>query len=486
MQTVFGARLGRHASDNHDLLAMTLPGRDITYAELLGRVQSYATWLIQEGCGPNEVVGITIAGEIPHIVTSLALLAIGVPQICLPSYDPAPKRLLLAKRLGVTRVIVNDLRYALPGRTALLLPQHVSAVSAVIEALAEEPDAPAVYYTSSGTTGEPKIFALSQQALAWRAERIIESERRGDEYRALTPVSVEDPFSKNRRLMCAFVGVTSVFQGDRSSPELSLPELCKVMGVTCLELGILQVSSLVNDPSDEGPFPARTTVYTAGAVVSAKLGSRFEARFGVPLFVHYGAREFGRITSTSPADNDRDLDTVGKPVPWVDLEIVDEEGLGVPRGEVGEIRVRSEHMTPGYYRDPVATALHFRNGWFYPQDMGSLTPTGALRLHGRADDVMNLNGIKIFPAEIERVLEEHPAVRAAAAFAKRSAAHGDIPVAAVELHASASVEAEELMARARGLLGVRSPRKIVIVDALPRNAAGKVLKRRLAELLPRP
>jgi len=143
-------------------------------------------------------------------------------------------------------------------------------------------------------------------------------------------------------------------------------------------------------------------------------------------------------------------------------------------------------MTSVYYRDPVATALHFKDGWFYPRDMGSLTPSGALRLHGRADDVMNLNGIKIFPAEIERVLEEHPAVRAAAAFAKRSGAHGDIPVAAVELHASGSVEAEELMASARALLGVRAPRKIFVLDTLPRNAAGKVLKRRLAELLARP
>jgi acyl-coenzyme A synthetase/AMP-(fatty) acid ligase len=467
---------------------MAMPGLDITYAELLGRVQSCASWLKREGCHPAEVVGITVAEETAHMVVSLALLAIGVPQICLPSYDPAPKRRLVAARLGVARVIVDDPQYALPGPAALVLPpqQHTLAVSALIEALADGPDAPAVYYASSGTTGEPKIFALSQAALAWRAERIIESERTGVEYRALTPVSVEDPFSKNRRLMCSFVGVTSVFQGDRSSAQPSLPELCQALGVTCLELSVLQVSSLVNDPSEQRHFPAQTNVYTAGAAVSAKIGSRFEARFGVPLLVHYGAREFGRIACKSPADSDRDLDTVGRAVPWVDLEIVDEDGRAVPSGEVGAIRVRSEHMTSAYYRDPVATALHFRDGWFYPRDMGSLTSTGALRLHGRADDVMNLNGIKIFPAEIERVLEEHPAVRAAAAFAKRSVAHGDIPVAAVELHASASVEADELMASTRALLGVRAPRKIIVLDALPRNAAGKVLKRDLAELLLRP
>jgi acyl-coenzyme A synthetase/AMP-(fatty) acid ligase len=144
--------------------------------------------------------------------------------------------------------------------------------------------------------------------------------------------------------------------------------------------------------------------------------------------------------------------------------------------------VRSECMTHEYYRDPVATARHFRDGWFYPRDIGCLSD-GVLRLYGRADDMMNLNGIKIFPAEIERVLEEHPAVKAAAAFSKSSAAHGDIPVAAVELHASASVAVEELMARARARLGMRAPRRIIVPDALPRNASGKVVKRELAHLL---
>ena len=147
------------------------------------------------------------------------------------------------------------------------------------------------------------------------------------------------------------------------------------------------------------------------------------------------------------------------------------------------MRVRSECMTREYHRDPVATARHFKDGWFYPRDLASLSPGGALCLHGRADDMMNLNGIKIFPSEIERVLEAHPAVKAAAAFSRSSAALGDIPIAAVELHASVAIGAEELMACARERLGVRAPRKIIVLDALPRNAAGKVLKRELASLL---
>lgn len=464
--------------------ALALPGREITYAELLGRVQSCATRLIRERYLPSEVVGITIADEIPHLVASLALLWLGIPQISLPTRDPVAKRLYLAEKLALGRVIVTDPRHALPGRDAtLLMPELLgSADNASPHALLSDPDAPAIYYASSGTTGEPKIFALSQRALAWRAEGFAESEHIGLEYRALTLVPIEESMAKNRILFSTYLGVTSVFPDGRSSPSPSLQDLCASFHVTCLELSVLQVSSLIADTADPRPLPSHTTVLTAGSTVPQRLRQQFRTRFGVPLFVHYGAREFGRIALTFPGGDVDDLDTVGIPLPWIDLEIVDDHGRSVPPGEVGEIRVRAECMTREYYRDPVATSRHFRDGWFYPGDLGSRRSRGALCLHGRADDMMNLDGIKIFPAEIERVLEEHPAVRAAAAFAKASTAHGDIPVAAVELHAAAAVGVEELMATVRERLGVRAPRKIIVLDALPRNAAGKIVKRDLAAL----
>jgi acyl-coenzyme A synthetase/AMP-(fatty) acid ligase len=465
---------------------MAMPGREITYAELLGCVENCAAWLTFEGCLPSEVVGITIADEHIHMVASLALLCLGIPQVCLPTHDPDSMRLNLAQRLPVGRIIVTDPQHALAGREALVLTSEIlgAAVNAEPPDAAEaDPDAPAIYFTSSGTTGQPKVFALSQRALAWRAERMAESEAFASAYRALMPASVEESPSKRKRLFCLYLGVTSVFQTRSSSPPRSAQALCASLDVTCLELSVLQVSSVVLDRSDPRPFPTRTTVYTSGSRVPAKLRHMFNARFAAPLFVHYGAQEFGRIATTYPGGHADALETVGTPVPWVDLEIVDGDGKALPAGEVGELRVRSECMAREYYRDPVATSRHFRDGWFYPGDLGSLTAGGALCLHGRTDDMMNLNSIKIFPAEIERVLEEHPAVRAAAAFAKSSAAYGDIPVAAVELHDSAQVGVEELMARARERLGVRAPRRIIVVDALPRSATGKILKHELIGLI---
>jgi acyl-coenzyme A synthetase/AMP-(fatty) acid ligase len=349
--------------------------------------------------------------------------------------------------------------------------------------MAADPDAPAVYFVSSGTTGAPKVFAMSQRTLAARAELMATSDWFGPEYRSLSLVPVEDSPGKNKRLNTTYLGATSVFQSDAISPPPSVQSLCAQARVTCLELSVLQLTSIVHDPSDTEPFPAETAVYVSGSRVPAQLRQAFERRFAAPLRVHYGARECGRISITGAGGRDHAIESVGTPVPWIDLEIVDGDGKALPAGETGELRIRWEHMTRSYHDDPVAMARHFRDGWFYPGDLASLSPQGMLRIDGRIDDMMNLNSIKIFPAEIERVLEEHPAVKGAAAFAKPSRVHGDIPVAAVELHESASVTSDELMARARKLLGVRAPRRIFLVDALPRTAAGKIAKQELLGLV---
>ncbi len=482
MQTLVGATLEQYALHDDARIAFALPERDVTYAELLRRARTCAAWLASEGLAPTEVIGVTIAEDLAHIVASFALLLLGVPQVCLPTHDPAERRSILAERLAVRRVIATDPRYGLPGLAPLLLTSERAAAGTSLspEAIAADPHAPAIYYASSGATGEPKLFALSGRSLAWRAQRIAESERAQPGYRSLTFVPVEDSMAKSRLLTCTHLGFTSVVPGKR--PLSSVQEICLQQGVTCLELTILQASILASEAVDARRLPGETTVYATGATVPAALRRTFEARFGVPMFVHYGAREFGRISSTFPGGDRADFDSVGAPVPWIDIEIVDGDGKALPAGAIGELRVRSECMTHEYHRDPVATARHFKDGWFYPRDLGCLAD-GVLRLYGRSDDMMNLNGIKIFPAEIERVLEEHPAVKAAAAFSRASAAHGDIPVAAVELHDSASVAVEELMACARKRLGMRAPRRIIVLDALPRNAAGKVVKRELADLL---
>ena len=484
-QTIFGARLRRHAADPQAPVAIAMPGRDVTYAALLNRVEACAAWLVREGCVPSDLVGLTIADEVTHLVASLALLDLGIPQVCLATHDPAAMRLGLARRLSVSRTLVADPQHRLDGiATLALAPDALEALpnDGRPRCFDDDPDSTAVYFTSSGTTGEPKVIALSQGLMARRAARLGECQAFTPDERVLMAVSIENYPAKTTRLYCFHQRVTSVLQGGAASAKGSLVDLCASLDVTSLELTVLQALGIVQGAAGKARLPAGARVFVGGSRVPAALRDALRTRVCPQVFVNYGSQEVWRMASSYPDDPEPGLESVGRVLPWVELEIVDAEGRRLPDGEVGEVRVRTECMIDAYHGDPVGTSRHFRNGWFHPGDLGSLTRAGALCIHGRTDDMMNLNSIKIFPAEIERVLEEHPAVKAAAAFAIPSAIHGAIPAAAVELRESAEVDVDDLMDRARARLGVRAPRRIIVLGALPRNAAGKVAKHELVSL----
>ena len=476
METLFGARLTEWARAQRAPLALVTPACEVGFAELAQRVDRCAGWLLHEGLGPADRIGITIADEFTHLVITLALLRLGIPQVCLPSYDPLSARIQLARRLALTRIVVADTRYALPGHSMLTLlpePDMEHAWADGCAALAADPDAPAIYFTSSGTTGAARIVASSQRILAQRAEH---KGLRPDE-RVLQLTTVEDYPAKTLRLACVYMGRTSVFQPAASSP-IPVHDVCARLAVTRLDLAVLQATDLAPDGVHRR-FAPGVQVFASGSRVPRPLQAAFR-RSGTPLFIDYGAREAGSIAnSINAACEAGPVESVGPPRAWVELEVVDSAGNPLPRGEAGEIRVRSTDMVGGYVDDAEATGRQFRDGWFHPGDVGTLTDDGELCVHGRLDDMMNLNSIKIFPAEIERVLEEHSAVKAAAAFAVSSAVHGDIPVAAVELRDQGGAAVDELMLHARERLGVRAPRRIVVLSALPRNATGKIIKRDL-------
>jgi acyl-coenzyme A synthetase/AMP-(fatty) acid ligase len=171
---------------------------------------------------------------------------------------------------------------------------------------------------------------------------------------------------------------------------------------------------------------------------------------------------------------------VGFPPAGVAVEIFGSSGENVAPGEIGQIRVRKPTMAKGYIAEPGASSS-FRDGWFYPRDLVSRATDGPLIFHGRADDVMILNGINVFPTAIEDFLESHPDVCEAVAYPVKSRIHGEIPVAAVVLKKGVrGLGVSHLLDLCRQVLGIRAPRQIFVVDQIPRNTAGKPLRRELA------
>lgn len=472
-------RLQRHAQERPGAPAIVSPDRTVTYGELHGLVGGCAEWLVSLGVERGERVGVSILDDLTHFVVALGLASLGAAHATLATHDASSARTRFAARTGVRRVVAARPEHALPELELVTIDaDRMAAWARRRPALLARPDPSALFtfFTTSGTTGEARVIPILHG-------RIAQQGMRAPAGCAFPMSTLEHHFVKRAFLFPILGGATVAIRG---SSDLPAARLCAALGVDVVVCMTAQARDLVAEAPRAGRLPPATVVVLSGARGSAPMRRQLLEQACDAIAVNYGTQESGSIARLTERDPGRVTDTVGPPHPGVEVEIVDEHGAPLPRGEIGEIRIRAPGMAPGYLDDERATAAHFRDGWFRPGDLASFTPGGELIVHGRADDVMNLNGIKIAPVEIERALERHPAVKAVAAFPLRSAVHGEIPVVAVELAQDARADERELQRFAREALGLRAPRRVMIVEALPATLQGKVDLRRLAEMASRP
>ena len=170
------------------------------------------------------------------------------------------------------------------------------------------------------------------------------------------------------------------------------------------------------------------------------------------------------------------------PAPLVRVEILDDTGTILPPGETGEVCVRGDLVMKGYYRAADKTAETIVDGWLHTGDIGFLDAEGFLHITDRKKDMIISGGFNVYPSEVEQVIWAHPAVQDCAVIGTPHPDWGEAVTAVVELNAGAAVTEEELLAYCRPKLGgIKTPKRVVVVDALPRSANGKVLKKDIRE-----
>jgi malonyl-CoA/methylmalonyl-CoA synthetase len=217
----------------------------------------------------------------------------------------------------------------------------------------------------------------------------------------------------------------------------------------------------------------RARLFVSGsAPLPAPVFEAFRARFGHAILERYGMTET-LMTLSNPYEGERRPGTVGRPLPGVELRVVGPDGRDTPGGETGELLVRGPAVFAGYWRQPEATAAAFVHGWLRTGDLGSRSADGYFTLRGRASDLVITGGFNVYPREIEEVLLEQPGVREAAVVGVPDERRGERPVAFFAGDAEAAVL--EAACR-RQLASFKVPTAFVRVDALPRNALGKVQK----------
>jgi acyl-CoA synthetase (AMP-forming)/AMP-acid ligase II len=337
---------------------------------------------------------------------------------------------------------------------------------------------------TSGTTGSPKLAMLTHRSLLAAADATLGARPVGDDDTLLTPFP-----------LCHVAGYNVLVFHRRARPivlmrrfdPVRLLELVAEHGVTMLSLAPTMIAMLLDDPrtDDEVLASVRAIGYGASSIPAPVLRAAVD-RWGCDLSQGYGMTELSGNAVFLGADehraaaagDDRLLAAAGYPAPGVELSLDQANG---------EVLVRAPQVMAGYWQAPEASAAALAGGWLHTGDAGRIDADGLLTIVDRTKDIVVTGGENVASREVEAVLHTHPDVADVAVIGLADERWGERVAAVVVRRDGATVRADELVALARSqLAGFKTPRTVVFVDALPHNAAGKVLKQQLRDELGSP
>jgi acyl-CoA synthetase (AMP-forming)/AMP-acid ligase II len=474
----------RHAWTQPDRSALVRGERTISYRELGDLVMRTAGRLAALGLTPGDRLGVCLKDSWEHVVAVLAAGHMGVTVVPIDWHAKPAERARILDGLGARATLVEP-GAAIPSQ-GTVIPVDQAWHDAVARATpVEQPydDWNAIYVISStsGTTGAPKFIAMTHLQEYFSLIALLEPVPLPARCRYLSVSPLY--FGAGRRTCHAHLvrGDTVILH----PTMITAAEYASLVRRHKITVGFV-VPTIVRQllQMSEGATPVLPGVealISGGAPLFGE-EKRAAARAITPNFYErYGTAATGGIATICPTDLAEHADSVGRPHLFLDLQIVDDDDRPVPAGTAGRLRLRGSSLGAGLAGPAGAAAAQegYRDGWYYPGELAALDAANYLYLKGRASDVIIRGGAKVYPGEIEAVLQGHDAVAEAAVVGQRGADNEEAVVAYVTLRRPVAVDELATLCRQR-LTAYRVPRDIHVVDSLPRNPAGKVDKLALA------
>jgi len=460
----FASLLEATARRSPGTAALLWEGGSLSREELERRAGGFARSLAERGVKSGDRIALSIPNRWAFAVALWGGLKAGATVVPLnPLLAPEERAQVLA-HLGPRLVVgaVGDDEAEWPG-----------------VAIA---DSPALILYTSGSTGQPKGAVLSHPALAFSSRSWAEPVMAlTPEDRVLAVLPLSHSYGLNGALLAPLWAGSAVVLLERFSPEEVLGAIARHR-VTVFPGVATMFRRLLDSPALASADLSSLRLALSGAAPCPwELAQEWQRRTGVRILRGYGMTELFRPISYLAGDAIDHPDAIGCPVSGVDVRAVDEVGRPLPPGEVGELWIRTPAAMDGYLDAPEETRAVLEGGWFKTGDLVSLSPDGFVRIVGRKRELILRGGYSVFPVEVEAALLTHPAVAEAAVIGVAHAELGEDVVAFATLRAGSAAGPEELIAHCKERLAAyKYPRRVVIVDQLPKGATGKVLKSRLA------
>ncbi|MGE0714581.1 MAG: class I adenylate-forming enzyme family protein [Alphaproteobacteria bacterium] len=469
-RTWFGAGIARFAQAMPQASAIVTPDGVIDRATLQRRIEERAAALLGRGIVPGVTVALFMRDQVEDLISYLALARLGAPILCLDPGEPQLNR-ALTERAGA-RFLIGAAADAMAGGWEFLDAVTLGAGDASALPPPPEPSAVGFLSRSSGTTsGVPKLTRVTHAHHLGRADAFNRRFARTPDERYVAILSVAFELGRSVFTRALEEGGSAILPPPLKSVD-ALAATARELGATWTALTPAHLRSLVAAAPAGGQLLPWMRILCSAAALTAAERRQVMERISPRLSILYGTNEIGALAIARPEDLSRRIDTVGRVLDGITAEAVDGD-TPLPAGRIGELRFSSPEFPSSYVDAVPGSGGRFVGGWYYPGDIGAIDADGFLFLRGRTDDMINAGGRKIYPADIEDCLTQHPAVAEAFAFGLPERHEGTAAVAAIVLRAPCPLV--EIRAHCISVLGQgRTPRILRAFPALPRTPLGKI------------
>ncbi|MDF3934023.1 malonate--CoA ligase [Pseudomonas citronellolis] len=498
-QSLFAA-IGEHLPEDLSKPFLRTPeGGGYSYAEMLRSSAQFAHALVELGVKPGDRVAVQVDKSPEAVMLYLGTLRAGAVYlplnsgytadelsyflgdaepslfVCAPAFEGQARA--LAEQCGVARVASLGQRCE-----GSLMPHVEGKPGRFLDVQRSADDLAAILYTS-GTTGRSKGAMISHGNLVSNARALVQAWAiTADDWllHALPIFHIHGLFVAINSLLMAGGSLLYVDKFDAAQVLQLLPQVNLLMGVPTFYTRLLDQPGLTREAV------AHMRLFVSGsAPLTAETHKAFRERTGVAILERYGMTETGMNTS-NPLDGERIAGTVGFPLPGVELRITDpteKEAKLLPQGEPGMIEVRGANVFRGYWRMPEKTAEELRaDGYFMTGDIGFIDDKGYVQIVGRSKDMIISGGYNVYPKELEQIIDTLPGVAESAVIGLPHRDFGEGVTAVVVAKPGEAPSEDAILAGLDGKLArYKQPKRVLVVDALPRNVMGKVQKNQLRE-----
>jgi long-chain acyl-CoA synthetase len=481
------------AQQHAQKIAIFWGDREISYAEILAQSQKVAAHLQnRSGVEPGDRVALWLKNCPEFVPCVYGILEAGAVVVPINNFLKPVEVAYILNDGGIDVMItdaelgahVPELKAARPSLNFFQIEEIAALAPAdsrfTIHDSRTEKDLAVIIYTS-GTTGKPKGAMLSHGNLLHNVESC----------RRVLAMIEEDSFAVILPLFHTYMMTVGIFLPFTVGGSIVLVKSLHPPRAMLQEIFSRRATILPAVPSfyrmmlaAQIPTPQPIRIFISGsAPLPMQTLKEFEEKFKVPLIEGYGLSEASPVVSKNPLRGAHKAGSIGIPIPNVEMSVQDESGKMLGVGETGEICVRGGNVMMGYWNQPEETKKVFRNDWLLTGDVGHRDADGYYYITDRKKDMLIVNGINVYPREIEEVIYHFPGVKEAAVIGVPVERRGEQPVAFVAAAEGQTLDEKALLQFIRSKLAdFKAPRQIVILPVLPKNATGKILKTDLRNL----